>query len=160
MTDLTRLLDLRQPQEERLIIAFTEVAGFAKACRSQTDAAMVETLERYYEIVAHAVEDAGGMVVKFIGDASLVVFPTERAADAVAALHHIRDTATPVWKEFDSSCEAQANASVGSVMCGPMGVGVVQRFDVIGKLVNDVAKMPRKDVGLSDALRELVERGS
>ena len=160
MTDLTRLLDLRQPQEEQLIIAFTEVPGFSKACRSQTDAAMVETLQRYYEIVVRAVENAGGMVVKFIGDASLVVFPTDRAADAVAALHHIRGTATPVWKKFDSSCEAQANASVGSVMCGPMGAGDVQRFDVIGKLVNDVAKMPREGIGLSEALRELVEQAS
>ena len=152
-----RLLDHDQLREERLIVAFTEIAGFAKACRSKADDAIVQTLDRYYEIVTAAVDEAGGLVVKFIGDASLVVFLPERAADGVAALHEITVAATPVWVEFHSSCEVQANAGIGTVICGPVGPGSMRRFDVIGKLVNEVAKMPRDGVTLSQQLRELVE---
>ncbi len=151
------LLVLDQPREERLVVAFTQVMGFAKACLSKADEAIVQTLDRYYEIVTAAVDGAGGVVVKFIGDASLVVFLPERATDGVAALHEIKDAATPVWAEFDSSCEVQANAGIGTVICGPVGPGSTRRFDVIGKLVNEVAKMPRDGVTLSQQLRELVE---
>ena len=118
---------------------------------------MSKTLNRYYEIVTAAVDGAGGVVVKFIGDASLVVFLPERAADGVAALHEIRDVATRVWEEFDSSCEVQANGAIGTVMCGPVCPGATRRFDVIGKLVNEVARMPWGGVTLSQQLRELVE---
>ena len=44
--------------------------------------------------------------------------------------------------EFDSGCEVQANAAIGTVICGPVGPGTTRRFDVIGKLVNEVARMP------------------
>ena len=157
MLHASDLLVLDQPCEERLVVAFTQVAGFAKACRSKADDAIVQTLDRYYEIVTGAVDGAGGLVVKFIGDASLVVFLPERATDGVAALNEIRDAATRVWAEFDSSCEVQANAAIGAVMCGPVGPGATRRFDVIGKLVNEVARMPWGRVALSEQLRELAE---
>ena len=155
--EAARLLDHDEPREERLVVAFTDVTGFAKACLSKADEAIVQTLDRYYEIVTAAVDGAGGVVVKFIGDASLVIFLPERAADGVAALHEIRDAATPVWAEFDSSCEVAANAAIGTVMCGPVGPGATRRFDVIGKLVNEAARMPWGGVTLSQQLRELVE---
>lgn len=53
--EAARLLDHDQPHKERLIVAFTDVAGFAKACQSKDDETIVQTLDRYYEIVTAAV---------------------------------------------------------------------------------------------------------
>lgn len=63
--------------------------------------------------------------------------------------------------ELAAPCsEVQANAGVCEVTCGPVGPGDARRFDVIGKLVNDVVRMPSDGVALSPALRELMEQAN
>ncbi len=67
--------------ETSLLIVFTNLSRFAAECSRRPDAEIAEVIDHYYEHVAHAVDGAGGRVVKFIGDGGLAVF-SEDAADA------------------------------------------------------------------------------
>ena len=47
-------------------------------------------LDKFYGLVGDAVDDAGGKVVKFMGDAALMVFPEDSTREAVEALRTLK----------------------------------------------------------------------
>jgi class 3 adenylate cyclase len=50
----------------------------------------VSTLAAYYELVGDLVEEAGGKVVKFMGDAGLLIYPVAAAERAVVGLRRLQ----------------------------------------------------------------------
>jgi adenylate cyclase len=127
------------PEQKTLVIALADVAGFAKACQGRSDLETFQMLDRFYGLVGTVVGQAGGTVVKFMGDCALVVFPQDRAQAAVAALRELRAKAGPIWSEFGAACTLRIKAHIGSVACGPIGPD--GRFDVVGRAVNDLFLM-------------------
>ena len=70
----------RERTPQRLVIVFVDLTLFKKQSDRVDDAEIADTLDAYYTRVASAVRAARGILVKFIGDAVLVVFP-ESSAD-------------------------------------------------------------------------------
>jgi class 3 adenylate cyclase len=130
---------MEAPVQETLIIATADVAGFAKACRGRSDVEVFRMLDRVYGLVGTVIGQAGGTVVKFIGDCALVVFPQDKPDAAVAALRELRAEAQPLWSDFGAPCAVRVKAHIGPVACGPIGPD--RRFDVVGKSVNDLFLM-------------------
>jgi adenylate cyclase len=69
--------------ETPLFVTFIDLARYMAQSQRVDDTEMADTLDAYYERVAAAVNQAGGTLVKFIGDAAPVVFPEDDTDRAV-----------------------------------------------------------------------------
>src|SRR5829696_5222499 len=86
---------------EHLVLALTSVAGATAACAAHGDAPTATVLADYYALVDEAALAAGGRVIKVIGDGVLVIFPHDRAREAVVALRAVQARATARWHALD-----------------------------------------------------------
>jgi adenylate cyclase len=140
----------------RQLIAFIDLAGFARDAERTTDDRLAELLDQYYERVGDAAAAGGGTVVKLIGDGALLVFPTERADDAIAALLALRDSISTIFGADGWHSTLVVKVHAGDVTCGPFGPRDDKRFDVIGGEVNITARLPTRSFAISaEAFREL-----
>lgn len=135
--------------ETPLLIAFVDLLRFAVQCTRVGDVEIAEVVDEYYERVAARVAAGGGQVVKFMGDGALVVFEEAAADRAVGALLDLR-TEIDAWLAARGwECRLAARVHFGAVIAGPYGAAGAKRFDVIGRAVNDTARMPLRGVSLS-----------
>ncbi|MGH7618746.1 MAG: adenylate/guanylate cyclase domain-containing protein, partial [Gemmatimonadaceae bacterium] len=115
-----------------MLVVFLDLDGYKVACEERADLEVAEMIDDYYDRVATAVQTAGGRVVKFIGDASLVIF-SERALDAgVSMLCDLVPRVDSFMRERGWKCRLRAKAHFGDVIAGEFGSTGVARFDVLG----------------------------
>ena len=129
--------------ERELIISFIDLSTFTRDASHREEAVIAETMDAYYERVAHHAATAAGIAVKFIGDGALLVFPTERADDAVRALLALRDDVDAWMARECWVSRLMVKAHTGKVVAGGFGPRGAKRFDVIGNVVNTTARLPR-----------------
>ena len=145
----------------RLVIAFTDLSRFKTVPGRVSDAELADTMDDYYRLVTTVVEQSKGRVVKFIGDAALVVFPGDRPDDAVRALHTLRVESDRFMVDRDWECRFTAKAHIGDVVAGDFGPKGTKRYDIMGRDVNATAMLKGEPIGgilLSDALRAVVSQ--
>ena len=140
----------------RLLISFIDLSGFARDAEGKDDQLVADVLDRYYERVGACVARAGGTLVKLIGDGALLVFPPDRADDAVLALLELRDDVAAMLAREGWHSALVVKLHAGEVVCGPFGATGDKRFDVIGGEVNVAARLPTRSFALSaEAFRAL-----
>jgi adenylate cyclase len=128
-----------------LLVAFVDLTGFARQAASIGDEETAAVLDGWYERCAARVTTAGGRVVKFIGDAALIVFDEDRADAGVQALLALKADADEHFARAGWPCRANVKAHVGPCVAGTFG----GRYDVIGKSVNTAAMLDSNGVALS-----------
>lgn len=144
----------------RLLIAFVDLTGYTQHTERADDARLAELLERYYERIGDLVGRAGGTLVKPIGDGALIVFPPDRADDAVAALLELREAAARLCAEDGWNATMVVRLHAGDVIAGLFGPRDAKRFDIIGREVNLTARLPTRAFALSaEAFRCLSPEG-
>jgi len=148
--------EITSPTECRMIIAVADIAGFAHIFQTMSNREMFDMLDEFYELVGDVTEDAGGKVVKFGGDAALIVFPENTANQAVEALRSLKTRADGWLSQLDPSAQVYVKAHVGSVVCGPLGTAKEKRFDVIGAPVMELYMSPSEDFVLSPELQRAI----
>ena len=95
-------------------------------------------------------------MVKFIGDATLAVFPREQADRAVLGLLELKSASDLFMREHGWECHLVIKVHFGPVAAGHFGAGVGRRYDVLGKTVNVAARLEATGVALSvEAFRQL-----
>ena len=108
------------PDSEALTlgVAFFDLSRMAEWASSEQDEPVAGFLQRFYELAAKLLEPAGCRIVKFMGDAGLVVFPEETAEKAIFALCDLADEARGL--ALGSKLDAYLNVSihVGPVITG------------------------------------------
>jgi adenylate cyclase len=145
-----------QHQTEELVFAIATVDGSTRAGRTHPDLEMAAVLSDYYGLAAETLSSSQGRIVKVIGDGILVVFPVQRAHDALAALHGFQSAATARWAEVDPGCRVQVKVGVGALATGPFGPPGDERFDVYGNALNQLFKAPAADFFITPELSTLV----
>lgn len=143
---------------EDLGIGFFDLSRISEWSSSDDDARLGAFLQHFYELAAGALEPAGCRLVKFMGDAGMVVFPVEQAEKAIFALCEfaaaVRESARAMG--LDTYCNTSIH--VGQAISGTFGPPGLARFDVVGKAVNVAARLGRRGVVLSpQAFRTLSE---
>ena len=139
-----------------LLIVFIDLTRFAAESRRVDEAELADAVDEYYELVAAVTEAAGGTVVKFIGDAALIVFPADRVDAGVAMLVTLKTDVDRLMSEKGWECRLHAKAHFGSVIAGAFGAKDAKRFDVLGRAVNAAAMLESTGVALSaEAFRRL-----
>ena len=137
------------------VIWMSDVRGFTNLAATLAPADLLARLNRYFGAVAAAVDDGGGEVLKFIGDAVLAVFPMGAdAAVAVANAEQAVDAvrAAAAADDWPSDLAFGVGLHVGDVFYGNVGGEARLDFTVIGPAVNMVSRVE----GLCGALAEPV----
>jgi adenylate cyclase len=113
---------------------------------------LIELLNEYFELMAGPVEDHGGEILKFIGDAMLAIFPIvddldrDRAcrtalASAKQALARLDEANAARIARGDKPMELGLALHTGPVMYGNIGAPERLDFTVIGPAVNLTARI-------------------
>lgn len=136
-------------ERQTLVVAFFDLSRFAEWSSSDEDDHVARFLQAFYALAGKHAAQAGGRVVKFMGDAGLAVFAQERAEEAIFALCAFAQEARAVALEAGLDAYLNINVHVGPVLAGSFGVPGDQRYDVIGKTVNIAARLGRRGVTLS-----------
>jgi adenylate cyclase len=139
-----------------LLIVFMDLTRFNAQGLKTADDVVADTIDRYYEMTGQAVRQAGGTVVKFIGDAVLAVFPEDGVDWAAAMLLDLKDAVDQMMTQQGWECRLNAKAHFGPVMAGSFGERGAKRYDVIGANVNITARLESHGITLSaEAFRKL-----
>lgn len=147
-------------KKETLGVAFFDLSRIAQWSSSREDERVASFFQDFYAMAARRIEPPGGRIVKLMGDAGLVVFPTESAEEVIFALCEFAEEARARARESALDTYLNVNVHVGEVLAGSFGPPGAERFDVIGKTVNVAARLGRRGVTLSpQAFRCLTPEG-
>ncbi|WP_391345648.1 adenylate/guanylate cyclase domain-containing protein [Azospirillum sp. A23] len=137
---------IRRGQMETLHTALMlcDMRGFTSLSNRLPGARVLELLDLYFDQVLPAVADAGGEVLKFMGDAVLAFFPGSPPEAACAAALHAAEEAFARLAAFaatDPPLAATIALHYGEVSYGNIGSGRRLDFTLIGPDVNLVSRI-------------------
>ena len=128
--------------EERTVVAlFVDITGSTALTRDTEPTEFVAMLNRFFGRVVDAVQDNGGLVNKFEGDAALCVFgaPVQLDDPATSALRAARAIRDHV--HADGEVSIGIGVAVGPVIAGQIGAEHRFEYTVIGDAVNEAARL-------------------
>ncbi len=143
-------------EERTLLVAFADLANYATLSASFSNGDMFATIAEFAEIVGDVVGDAGGRVIKIMGDAALITFEGSEVVEGVAALRSLKADIDRWLESRGFETELLIRAHVGRVAVGNVGPRNDKRLDVIGRVVNETAKLKRGPFVTTSALDELL----
>lgn len=128
-----------------VVVLFLDLVGWTRLAERVDPEPLQRLLDEYYEICSAAVEEHGGVVEKFIGDAVMAVFgaDTSQEDDATRALR----AATRIRAEVRDLRTPATDAAPVEVHCGiAAGEALVTRsaragIRVVGDVVNLAARL-------------------
>lgn len=145
------------------VILFCDLRQSSKLAERYGFQGFLEVLNDYYDITAGAVISGGGEVLRYIGDASLAIFPFERyerdidACDAALAVAHDAMKRAQTINEDrkargEPALEFGIGLHTGKVMYGNIGTKERIEFTVIGSAANEAARIEAKCKELSQTV--------
>jgi adenylate cyclase len=129
-------------ERREVAILFTDVVGSTELAGARSPEEVVELLNSFFGLVVDVVDEHGGWVNKFEGDAALAVFGAPMALEEApsAALAAARELAERLPGEVDG-VEAAIGVSAGEVVAGNIGDERRFEYTVIGDPVNEAARL-------------------
>ncbi len=120
----------------RCLVACSDLTGYAKLTNSKSEEAIFRLLSDYYEFVGDMVAPANGTVIKFMGDAALMVFPESSVDSGVMALLSLQTEGDLYLSTRGIPCRHHIRAHFGTVLMGGLGTKTEKRLDILGSDVN------------------------
>ncbi len=131
---------------------FSDLRDFTRLTEGLPAEQLLEMLNTYFEFVAAAVSARGGEILRFIGDAMLIVFPIDDkmcgktaanaaidaaidARNSLATLNHRRR------RHAQPEIEFGVGLNIGEVVYGNVGAPDRLDFTVMGPVVNRTARL-------------------
>lgn len=149
---------LTTPVVEEQIIAFADLSGYHRhICLKLSPEETFVFLSEYYAAVQSVLDGSSGRIVKFIGDAILIVFPSHDPKQALTALRELKTAIDEFLARGLHDSRFRVRAHIGIVAAGAVGSGELERFDVCGIAVNQTALLPNGEWVLSDDLQKKSE---
>ena len=144
---------IQAPQQCELLVAFSDLSAFKHFAQDQSEEQFFAAMAEYYELVGDIVAEGGGKVVKFIGDAALLVFPADAVDTGVLALRALKERGDEFFAACSDTCRHLVKAHFGRVCCGPIGTRDEKRFEVFGHAVNIAALLTSDGLALTPQAR-------
>jgi adenylate cyclase len=142
----------------RAAIWFCDLRGFTELSERTDRDTLLACLNQYFDCMAQPVEQHGGEILKFIGDAMLAMFPLDAEQACPRALQAAID-ARAAMDRLNSERSARGEQALafgialhaGDVMYGNIGAAHRLDFTVIGPAVNLTSRLERlcRTLGLS-----------
>ncbi len=156
---------------------FSDLRNFTHLTETLSSRQVLEMLNEYFEFVSAAVTAQGGEILRFIGDAMLIVFPIEGNHCIKTACNAAIDAAIDAQSTLQSinhqrrrhglpESQFGVGLNVGEVMYGNVGAPDRLDFTVMGPAVNRTARLESltKELGcdilFSQKFADLIETPS
>ncbi len=139
-----------QGQEREIAVLFCDLRGFTSLSETRLPFDTVFILNRYFDVVGQAVEDAGGHMDKFIGDGALALFglrddPQTACRQALDAVIRIRSGVDELNEAYASELEQPLQIAmslhVGPAVVGEMGYGQATSLTAVGDTLNTASRL-------------------
>lgn len=129
-------------EELEVAVLFIDLVGSTELAHERPAAEVVELLNEFFCVVVAVIDDEGGSVNKFIGDAALCVFgaPLPHDDAAGAALRAARVLRRRLAEEVPR-CDAGIGVSAGTAVAGNIGAAERFEYTVIGDPVNEASRL-------------------
>ena len=145
------------------VILFCDLRGSSKLAEYYDLDSFLRVLNDYYEITAGAVIDGGGEVLRYIGDASLAIFPIERYTGEQEACRTALEVAFNAVVRGERLNAERSNRGeppiefgiglhCGTVVYGNIGTTDRIEFTVIGKAANEAARIEAQCKELNESI--------
>jgi adenylate cyclase len=123
-------------------VLFIDVVGSTTIAATRPPTEVVELLNRFFAVVVEVVDEHGGFINKFEGDAALAVFgaPVARGNPCAQALAAAREIARRL-REDVPDVDAGIGLSAGEAVAGNIGGAQRYEYTVIGDPVNEAARL-------------------
>ncbi len=118
------------------LVACSDLTGYAKLTNSKSEEEIFHLLSDYYEFVGDTIAPANGTVIKFMGDAALMVFPESSVDSGVEALLSLYTEGDRYLSSQGIPCRHHIRAHFGTVLMGELGTRTEKRLDILGSEVN------------------------
>ncbi len=137
-------------QERDIAVLFCDLRGFTSFSERRLPFDTVFILNRYFEVVGHAVEEAGGHVDKFVGDGALALFglstdPAQASRQAFDAALRIQAGVEKLNKAYASELERPLQIAmslhVGTAIVGELGYGSATSLTAVGDTLNVASRL-------------------
>jgi len=144
-------------QTVRAALWFCDLRGFTELSERTDRDTLLALLNQYFDCMAGPVEQHGGEILKFIGDAMLAMFPLETEQACQRALQAALDARAAMDRlNGERSARGEETLGVGialhagDVMYGNIGAANRLDFTVVGPAVNLTSRLERlcRDLGL------------
>jgi adenylate cyclase len=133
-------------EDIRAVIWFCDLRDSTALADSMTRHEFLRLLNDYFECVLGPVQERGGQVLRFIGDAALAIFPVgEQPADACARALAAAREAMARMKKLNESRERSLRFGIGlhlgELTYGNVGTPERIEFTVVGAAANEAARI-------------------
>ena len=137
--------DIRRGSTGRMVagILFCDIRGFTALSEREAPETVVQMINEVFERVEAEATQHNGEILKFIGDAMLLVFPSEQRTIADVA-HDIIETTTKTLAAIERSAlpiGIRIGATIGEVVRGNIGTPERLDFTVMGTAVNLASRL-------------------
>jgi len=133
-------------QELNAVIWFCDLRDFTQLSNSLSAKELVVVLDHFFECMAGPIEEAGGEILKFIGDSILAVFPLTQNTQALCL--KVKQAAEKALDNLEyeqdfkqGELKAGIALHLGEMMFGNIGGRSRLDFTVIGSSVNKAARV-------------------
>ena len=149
-------------------IWFSDIRGWSELNNTERPEIVIDHANRYFDVVATAVEGNGGEILKFLGDGVLAIFPTHGPEDEATVCERALASARTALSSTDEDSGARPlsfgiGLHFGEVLYGNVGSETRLDFTVFGQAVNLAARVEGECAGLGEPLlftRAFAERVS
>lgn len=137
-------------EERKLAIMFTDIVGFTAACESMTAAEVAEFINQHLALVSACVEQEGGTIDKFIGDAVMAFWGAPGRVDNPAASACRAATAIQQAIAADNEqriatglepVRIRIGVHMGTVIVGDIGAPNRINYTIVGDAVNATQRL-------------------
>lgn len=130
-----------KPSLSTYLICFYDIRGFTRVVESRSDIEVFELLDAMAHETDRCVGDSGGQVVKYIGDAALIIYPEETADAGVRALLDLKPALEQILADRATPAQVVFAVHIGEIAIGPFGSK--GNIDIMGSAVNTTATLER-----------------
>ncbi|MGV1771601.1 adenylate/guanylate cyclase domain-containing protein [Agrobacterium vitis] len=137
-------------RERDIAVLFCDLRHFTMLTESRLPFDIVFLLNRYFAVVGHAVEEAGGRLDKFIGDGAMALFgvtgSTETACRqalkaASGIIAGLEELNRQLSNELTVPLRIAIGIHTGPAVVGTLGYGSVRNLTAIGDTVNVASRL-------------------
>ncbi len=152
------------PTQAEATILFSDIAGFTALTEALGPTRIVEVLNAYFSRMADIIEDHGGVITQFQGDAIMATFnvPLTASDHAVRACRAAMAMDAAVASETfgGETLRARIGINTGSVVAGAVGAEGRLTYTVHGDAVNRAARVEglNKEMGTTILITETTAR--
>jgi adenylate cyclase len=154
-------------RESKIAVLFADIRGFTKIAEKKLPYDVVFLLNRYFEAVGGAINEAGGIVNQYTGDGVMALFGVNTSLEIACQqaflasrtmIRRVEELSLELRGELQTPLRIGIGIHAGSAVVGEMGYGATHALTAVGDTVNTASRLEAltKQYGCELVVSELV----